>query len=267
MTTSPRSIVRNNIRDKFARDEVVASMIVRLVRSVEIARIAKTTGFDSLYVDLEHNQFSLDTTSQICMAAISAGITPLVRVPANSPEYIARVLDGGALGIIAPHVHNAEEARKAVRYAKYPPVGERSSGGPMAALEYRSFPIAEANAAVNDATFVVAMMESKEGLANVEEIAAVEGLDMLLIGANDLCGEYGIPGKFDDPRIKDAVAKTIAAARKHGKHVGLGGLGSRQDLIAEFVKLGARYVSIGSDLNFMLDGCAEKAKAVLAMKT
>jgi len=118
MTTSPRSIVRNNIRDKFARDEVVASMIVRLVRSVEIARIAKTSGFDSLYVDLEHNQFSLDTTSQICMAAISVGITPLVRVPANSPEYIARVLDGGALGVIAPHIGSAQEARAVVKAAK-----------------------------------------------------------------------------------------------------------------------------------------------------
>ena len=78
-------ILRNQVKAKLARDEVVVSMIVRLVRSVEIARIARTCGYDSLYVDLEHNSFSLDTTSQICCAALEVGLTPLVRVPASPP--------------------------------------------------------------------------------------------------------------------------------------------------------------------------------------
>src|SRR5919204_5938256 len=104
-------ILRNNVKDKLARDEVVASMTVRLVRSVEIARIARTAGFDTIYVDLEHSSFSLETTSQICIAALEAGIAPFVRVPALTPDYISRVLDGGALGVIAPHIRSAEEAR------------------------------------------------------------------------------------------------------------------------------------------------------------
>ena len=99
-------ILRNNVKEKLARDEVVASMTVRLVRTIEIARIARTAGFDSLYVDLEHSSFSLETCGQICMAAVEAGIAPFVRVPANTPDYICRVLEGGALGIIAPHVHS-----------------------------------------------------------------------------------------------------------------------------------------------------------------
>ena len=104
-------ILRNNVKEKLARDEVVASMTVRLIRTIEIARIARTAGFDSLYVDLEHSSFSLETCGQICMAAVEAGIAPFVRVPANTPDYIARVLEGGALGIIAPHVHSADEAQ------------------------------------------------------------------------------------------------------------------------------------------------------------
>jgi 2-keto-3-deoxy-L-rhamnonate aldolase RhmA len=104
-------ILRNNVKEKLARDEVVASMTVRLVRTVEIARIARTAGFDTLYVDLEHSSFSLDACGQICMAALEAGIAPFVRVPANTPEYIARVLEGGALGVIAPHLGSADEAR------------------------------------------------------------------------------------------------------------------------------------------------------------
>ena len=89
-------------------------MTVRLVRGIEIARIAKTAGFDSIYVDLEHSSLTLDATGQICMAALELGMAPFVRVPANTPEYISRVIDCGALGIVAPDVRSAEEARAVV---------------------------------------------------------------------------------------------------------------------------------------------------------
>jgi hypothetical protein len=100
-SVQPSDILRNNVKEKLKRGEVVSSMTVRLVRGIEIARIAKTAGFDMIYVDVEHSSFSLDTTGQICMAALEMGIAPFVRVPANTPEYISRVLDGGALGVIA----------------------------------------------------------------------------------------------------------------------------------------------------------------------
>ena len=126
--------------------------------------MARTAGFDMIYIDLEHSTMTLDMTGQICLAALSVGIAPMVRVPANTPEYIQRVLDGGALGIIAPGVCSAEEARAVVRAAKYPPLGERGAGGALPHLEYRSFPAAEANAAVNDATMVIVQFESTEAL-------------------------------------------------------------------------------------------------------
>src|SRR5260221_12406035 len=106
-----RDILRNHVKEKLARDEVVSSMTVRLVRSIEIARIAKTAGFDTLYVDDEHNSFSFDATGQICMAALQVGITPFVRVPGLDPAYISRVLDGDALGVFARQVRSAEDAR------------------------------------------------------------------------------------------------------------------------------------------------------------
>src|ERR1700730_5813722 len=95
-------------------------MTIRLVRGVEIARLAKTAGFDMLYIDLEHSTLTLEATGQICQAALGAGIAPMVRVPANTPEYIQRVLDGGALGIIAPGIRSADEARAVVRAAARP---------------------------------------------------------------------------------------------------------------------------------------------------
>jgi 4-hydroxy-2-oxoheptanedioate aldolase len=256
-------ILRNNVKEKLARDEVVASMTVRLVRNVEIAR---TAGFDTLYVDLEHSSFSLDTCGQICMAALEAGIAPFVRVPANTPEYISRVLAGGALGVIAPHIRSADEAKAVVRAAKFPPLGERSNAGGLPHLHFRAFPVAEAYAALNDATMVIVQFESAAALAQAEEIVAVDGVDMVLVGLNDLLADWGIPGEYDHPRVREAYAKTIAACRKRGKHCGVGGLATRPDLVAEFVKMGARYVSTGTDLTFLLSACTARASQVKDIK-
>jgi 4-hydroxy-2-oxoheptanedioate aldolase len=266
MKPSLNEILRNNVKAKLARDEVVSSMMVRLVRGVEIARIAKTAGFDSFYIDMEHCSFSMDSIGQICMAAVETGVTPLVRVPATTPEYIGRVLDAGAMGIIAPHVRSAEQARAVVRAAKFTPQGDRSANASLPQLQYRSFPAAEANAALNAATMVIVMMEAVDALEHVEDIAAVDGVDMMLIGTNDLTSEWGIPGQYDDPRVAAAYERTIAACRKHGKHVGVGGLASRPDLVERFVRMGARYVSTGTDLGFLVAACTAKAKAVAELK-
>jgi 4-hydroxy-2-oxoheptanedioate aldolase len=110
-------VLRNPVRDKLAAGGVVSSMTVRLTRTPDIARIAKTAGFDMLYIDLEHSALSLDATAQICMAAQDLGVMPAVRVPANTPDHISRVLDIGAMGVIAPHVRSAAEARAVVRAA------------------------------------------------------------------------------------------------------------------------------------------------------
>jgi 4-hydroxy-2-oxoheptanedioate aldolase len=256
-------VLRNHVKEKLARDEVVASMTVRLVRGVEIARIAKTAGFDSLYVDLEHSSFSLETMSQICIAAIELGITPFVRVPGVAD--VQRILDGGALGIIAPHVRSAAKARDYVKAAKYPPLGDRSNAGPLPHLQYRSFPATEAYAAVDAATMVIVQFESAEAIENADAIVGVEGVDMVLIGTNDLLADWGIPGQFDHPKVRDAYAKTIAACQRHGKHTAVGGFATRPDLAAEYVRMGARYVSTGTDLGFLLAACTAKAKEVKDM--
>src|SRR6266581_4393064 len=236
MSAGPSEIVRNNAKEKLARGEVVSSMTVRLVRSIEIARIAKTAGFDSIYVDVEHSSLSLETTSQICIAALEIGVSPFVRVPSTRPEHVSRALDGGALGVIAPHIRSAAEAREVVASAKYPPFGEVS--------------------------MVVVQFETADAIDKAGEIAAVEGVDMVLIGTNDLLADMGLPGQYEHERVRDAYARTIAACHKHGKHVGVGGLATRPKLAAEFVNMGARYVSTGTDLAFLLAESTARAKQV-----
>ena len=265
MSERPREIVRNNVKEKLARGEIVASMTVRLARSVEIARLARTAGFDSIYVDVEHSSLSLETTSQICIAALEAGIAPFVRVPSTRPEHVSRVLDNGALGVIAPHIRSAAEAREVVLAAKYPPLGERSHAGTLPHLHFRSFPVAEVNAAMNEATMVIVQFETADAIERADEIAAVEGVDMVLIGTNDLLADMGIPGQYEHARVRDAYVRTLAACRMHGKHVGVGGLATRPALAAEYVKMGARYVSTGTDLAFLLAESTARAKQVHEM--
>ena len=110
------------------------------------------------------------------------------------------------------------------------------------------------------------MMETLEALEKVDEIAAVDGIDMMLVGSSDMTAEMGIPGKYEDPRVRDVFQRTINACRKHGKHVGVGGLSTRPDLIAQYVEMGARFVSSGTDLAFLSGACAQKAKEVRDIK-
>ncbi|HDS0927423.1 TPA: siderophore biosynthesis protein SbnG [Pseudomonas putida] len=250
--------IRNGVKEKLARGEPVYSMTARLVRSIDIASIAHTAGFDSLYIDMEHSSYSLEAAGQVCMACIALGVTPFVRVPSPDPHFIARVLDSGALGIIVPSVQSAEDARAIVRAAKHAPLGERSVAGAPPQLHYRSLPAAQVTKMLDDATMIIAMIESMAGLEAVEEIAAVEGVDILLVGANDLSAALGVPGQMDHDLVRNAYQRVLDACLTHGKVLGVGGIGGRPDLIKDLLAKGARYVSTGNDISFLLAAATQK---------
>jgi len=120
---------------------------------------------------------------------------------------------------------------------------------------------------LNDASIVVVMIESREAVAAVEEIATVPGVDILLIGTNDLCNSLGLPGQLDHISIKDAYKRTAEACRRHNKHLGIAGLSSKPALVDEFIELGARYVSVGSDVAFLLGGATGKVARIKTPKS
>lgn len=258
MNNAPTPLLRNHAKEKLSRGETVYSMTVRLVRTVDIASIAYTAGFDSVYIDMEHSSFPLEAAGQICMACNHLGVTPLVRVPGLDPAFIARVMDSGAMGIIVPDVESADQARALVRAVKHAPLGERSLAGAAPQLHYRTFPADQVVRVLDEASMVVAMIESQAGLDAVEEIAAVDGVDMLLVGANDLSVELGIAGQMDDPQIHKAFLRVIEACRANGKSIGIGGLGGWPDLIRQYQALGAGYVSTGNDISFLSTAAAQK---------
>lgn len=251
-------LLSNAVRFRLDRNELALSMTVRLVRGVEIAALAKTAGVDSIYIDLEHCAFSLDTTSQICMACLAVGVAPFVRVPGIDPALIARILDGGALGIIVPHVESAAEAAAVVQAAKYPGLGKRSFSSALPHLRFGAVPAPVAMAAINAATTIVAMIESARGVDRAEEIAGVEGIDILHVGANDLSNDLGVPGHTDHALVRDAYGAIWEACRRHGKHLGIGGLAAKPEFAGDLVRMGARYMTTGSDLGFLLGAATNR---------
>jgi 2-keto-3-deoxy-L-rhamnonate aldolase RhmA len=253
------------MKEKLAAGELVLCMNLRLARSVDIAMVAKAGGYDALYVDMQHAPYSIETTSTICAAAIGIGITPLVRVPSHDPHWMSRVLDGGAHGVILPDVNTAAQARAIVNACRFPPMGKRSVMGLGPALGYQAVPLAELNPRLNAETAVIVMLENAEGIENCAAIAAVEGVDVLLIGSGDLTTDLGIPGQVDHPRLRAAYERVAAACKRHNKVLGVGGIRHNTALQGELIRLGARFVIAGTDTNYVLAGARQDTAALRAI--
>ncbi|HVZ51918.1 MAG TPA: aldolase/citrate lyase family protein [Pseudolabrys sp.] len=255
-------ISRIAAKRKLAAGELVLCMGLRQARTADIAMIAAACDFDAIYVDMEHSPISLESTSTVCCAALGAGILPIVRVPGHDVHMATRALDGGALGIIFPHVESGAQAERMVEACRFPPIGHRSVMGTGPAFGYGAIPLGEVNSRLNDATLMVLMLETPEGIANADAIAAVEGVDVLLIGSNDLCTEMGIPGQLRHPRLREAFETAAAACKKHGKTLGIGGVRGDLELQTELVRLGGNFIVAGSDVTYLTAAARTDAKAL-----
>jgi 2-keto-3-deoxy-L-rhamnonate aldolase RhmA len=255
------STVPNHALRQLRAGKLAIGLGLRQARTVDIAQIAKTAGFDWLFIDCEHNSMGTDTAAQIACASLGVGITPVVRVAGKEHWLSSRMLDNGAQGIVVPHVDTELEAKRIADHCRFPPIGHRSMGGGLQQIGFASLPVGETAKVVNEETLVVVMLESPRGIENCEAIAAVKGIDALLIGTNDLCFELGIPGQFNDPRVEDAYRKMIAACRKHGKFAGMGGMYTGE-LIQKYVDMGVQLILSGSDFSLLMQAGAQRASLV-----
>ena len=253
--------IANRTRDRLEAGELALGVGLRQARTVDIGKAMKTAGFDWLFIDMEHNTMDMDMACQISVAAHDAGITPIVRVPGFEHYHATRALDGGAMGIVVPHVDDPETAQRIAMNCRYPPNGHRSMTGALAPLDFESYPIADVAKAINAAVLIVVMIETPEAVKNADAIAAVPGINALLIGTNDLCMEMGIPGEFDHEKVADAYQQVVAACRRHGKHPGMGGV-YNPDLMKRYIDIGARLVLSGNDFSFMMSGAMDQATKV-----
>jgi 2-keto-3-deoxy-L-rhamnonate aldolase RhmA len=256
--------VQNLARERLERGELSLGVGIRVLRSVEVAKAMKTAGFDWLFIDLEHGALSIETASQMCLAGLDAGISPLVRIPNGEYSLATRLLDNGALGIVVPHVETAEEARTIVERLRYPPAGHRGVYGIMPQFDYK--PNKDMTTSLNASNLIAVMLESSNAITNAEAIAAVPGIDVLLIGTNDLCLEMGVQGQLGHARVVDAYARMIAACKKHNKWPGMGGVYD-DALMQQYIDMGSRFILAGGDLGFLMDGAAKRAASLRKSKS
>lgn len=255
----------NHTKRQLAAGKIAIGMGLHLSRTVDIAAIGKTCGYDWLFVDMEHSALDVGIASQIASAALAVGISPLVRVPGKEHHHASRLLDSGAQGIVVPHVDSVEEAQRAVSYCKYPPIGHRSIFGQQPQFAFKSLSIADGTRLANAETLVITMLETPAAIGLADAIAALPGIDVVMIGTNDLCAEMGIPGQYGDPRVAEAYRTVIAACRKHGKSPGMGGVVDHA-LMEKYIGMGMRFILSGNDTGFLMAGARERANFLHGLK-
>lgn len=208
---------------------------------------------DFVWIDLEHNAMTTETMLAHLIAARAGGCPSIVRVPSNDVGWIKRVIDSGAEGIILPRAYAANEVAEFVSACRYPPLGTRGFGPrrPMnyGRLEQQAF-LQEANREL----FVCAQVETKELVAELDEVLALEGLDSLVLGPQDLSGSLGRPGKTTDPEVVAIMKHVATKARAAGKFIG-SGLGANPAFAKVLIDCGVQWMQAGNDFEYMIQGC------------
>jgi 4-hydroxy-2-oxoheptanedioate aldolase len=227
-----------------------------------VAELLAVAGFDFLVVDAEHGFFSIESIEAMVIAADGAGLPAIVRVPSCAAAEVGRSLDAGAAGILFPRGDGRAAVHGAIESAKYPPTGKRGLGG-VRANRYGTIPLDGFVKESNEGTLVVAQIETAGALAELAEIAAEPGLDVLYVGPNDLTQALGVPGQYADPRYREALAKIAGQARASGKTAGI--MLGRADQIPGLRELGYTFLTT-SDRTLVLES-ARAWRAALSRQT
>jgi 2-keto-3-deoxy-L-rhamnonate aldolase RhmA len=253
----------NEFLTRLRGTDPVLMLAIRSGRTADVVRIARSTGHHAVMVDLEHSTMPLDVAASLCGCAADLGLFPFVRVPEREYGAIGRLLDCGARGIIAPRVETAAEAAAVARACRFAPRGQRSQLATVPQFGLRPTPAATLNPALDDATIAAILIETPAGVARAEQIAAVDGVDMLAFGANDFTAEIGAPGQYGDPRVTAALGALGAACARHGKPLMVGGIADPA-LLDAFTALGACPMRLtGTDTDMLYAGAAARAERFL----
>lgn len=217
-----------------------------------VFEMAGLMGFDAIWVDMEHHFYSLEVAANLMRAARVGGADIVARPAKGEFTRMARMLEAGATGIMYPRCDSAEEAREVVRWAKFAPLGKRGFDGAGPDVPYLLTPMTQYLREANERTFIVIQLEEPHAVERAGEIAAVPGVDMLMLGPADFTVLTGIPGEFAHPTVSAAVETVARAARSAGKH--WAATCGSPDAARTMIGLGARLLFHGCDLVFVKNG-------------
>ena len=253
---------RAALRDLVGRKTLKSGTLVWEFAVPGIGHLLAAGGSEFVFLDTEHSGLDIGALKSTLQYLEAASIPTLVRPPGRSYENIARALDAGAEGLILPMVASGDEARRIVQCAKYTPMGARGVALGIAHDRYAPGSVKEKLAAANQRTVLFALVETREGVENVEAIASVEGIDGLWIGHLDLSSSLGIPGQFEHPDYIGAVDRIAKAASDNGKS-----LGRMAESAEEGAKLYARghdFIAIGTDTQLYVNALRSELAALRA---
>lgn len=231
------------------KNELLAGTFLNLGSATSVEAVSGVD-FDWLLIDLEHGSGSLADLRGMLQACRGSRAAPIVRIRSVDPDNVKFVMDSGAAGVMFPFVSSVDEAKDAVRSLKYPPQGKRGVAGIIRATDFgrhwRSY-FDEAN----EKSLVVVQIETPDAVASADEIAAIDGVDVLFVGPLDLSVNLGHPAEFDHPEVVAAMEKVIAACQRHGKSAGIL---TKAGSVERHKQMGFRLVAFGSDTDAVIRG-------------
>jgi 2-keto-3-deoxy-L-rhamnonate aldolase RhmA len=251
-------MIANHALEKMRAGKLAVGFGVHHLRTMATPLLAEAAGYDWLFIDCEHGAHTVQEATQLCLAALPTSVTPIVRVCKGALHEATRALDNGAMGLVIPHIDRREEAEAVVDAVKFPPLGHRSIGGPPAQARFAAISPGESMAAMNANLLTCVMIETPIAVANISEIAAVPGVDALMIGTSDLTAEMGIPGQLGHEKVAEAYRILTHECARHGKIAGMGGVYDEVHA-KNYIGMGVRFVLGGSDHALLMAGGRARA--------
>ena len=209
------------LRKRVLAGECVYGMMIRQARDPGAPAIYAAAGYDFAFIDMEHGNYSMETVADLIRGAKSAGIAPVIRIPHLETHFISRVLDAGAEGIMVPMTSTKDQAEAIVHYSKYTPLGHRGFGSQTGQTDYKPVKSVEFMKEANEHTLIIAQIETQEAVENIDAILGVEGIDVGLIGPNDLSISLGIPDQMNSETLIKAIDRVVERAKKRKKATGI----------------------------------------------
>lgn len=256
-----QSIIAPNLLKQTLREgkSLVGTMITE-IRQPSIVQMLVNAGFDFTIIDNEHGAFNIETIADLSRTAVYLGLTPIVRIPDLTYPHVAQTLDAGAQGIMAPRISNVQQVRDIVQMMKYPPMGMRGNALNRGYTRFLGGGVSEAMATCNEETLLVIQIETRGALDALDEIVAVPGVDIALIGPNDLAIALGVTGQMDHPELQAAIQGMIDTCRRHNVFPAL----HMNDLklAAYWAKKGMRLLSSNGEVGLLVKGGLEVSTTI-----
>jgi 2-dehydro-3-deoxyglucarate aldolase len=249
-----------DLKTKLRKRRITVGSWITIGHTV-VAEIMAKNGFDWLAVDMEHSAITLSEAQQLIQVIDLSGVAPLVRVGENSPVLIKRAMDAGAYGVIVPMVNTAEDAERAVKAVKYPPLGARSVG--LARAQGYGTEFDRYKKWVNKESIVIAQIEHIDAIENLNMILSTEGIDGSIIGPYDLSGSIGYPGEFDRREVRQAVKRYEDVCGRLRKPMGIHVVHPDPKDALGYMKKGYSFLAVGVDMLYLGNKCRDVLREVI----